>query len=82
MGKDKIKIDKMKNEKLDAIYKVVIMISVVTTIMIGSLLAYRAIQNGRYTTVSLGNGLELIWDNWKDEFISDEVGHMYYGLFN
>lgn len=72
----------MKNEKLDAIYKVIIMISVVITIMIGSLLGYRAIQNGRYTTVSLGNGLELIWDNWKDEFISDEVGHMYYRLFN
>lgn len=37
------------------------------------LIAYRAVQNGRYTPMKVGE-MEMVWDNWKGDFIHKDGG--------
>jgi hypothetical protein len=56
----------MNTQKINTICKIVITLTILFAVIFGSYLGYRAVQNGRYTTVKVYQGIEILWDNWEN----------------
>lgn len=56
----------MNTQKINTICKIVITFTILFAVIFGSYLGYRAVQNGRYTTVKVYQGVEALWDNWEN----------------